>query len=197
MPRVARPRTKYHTTTSSTAFSQRPTVGEGISSPNFFSSLTPSSKPTTTDIVSAPVSLAPPNEPNSVTNLTEPRTKKEKRVQRHQRWVEKMNAAQFAQRQQQKARDRQSDRSALIRGMSSMQSSLKEVQAGIVAEVLSLGKEAKKAETGNVVSRKARNKAAIREEKRFGQVLRHPDFRANPLATIRQHLANTLTPDSK
>ncbi|PIA15748.1 hypothetical protein COEREDRAFT_8991 [Coemansia reversa NRRL 1564] len=214
MPRVARQRTKYHAATpSNSVFSQRPTpaVESPFSSSNFFASIASTSdsiRPqasATNDIVSAAVSLEAKDEPqqsNVETKGPLPRNKKEKRVRRHQKWVEKMNAVQFAKRQQQKTKDRQSNRSALIRGMNSIQSSLREVQAEIIAkDVLAPEKDTtktrKSSDTGKIISRKARNKAAIKEEKRFGQVLLHPDFRANPLATIQKHLANTLNTEPK
>ncbi|KAJ1843981.1 hypothetical protein LPJ73_005311, partial [Coemansia sp. RSA 2703] len=97
---------------------------------------------------------------------------------------------------------RSADKSALVRGMRSLDESLREVRAEMAADyLLKLGKNTSAAQAANAGrqqhaneprSQKARNKAAIREEKRFTQILVHPAFQANPLATIRQHLSNTL-----
>ncbi|KAJ2223972.1 hypothetical protein IWW45_008207 [Coemansia sp. RSA 485] len=119
-----------------------------------------------------------------------------------------MNQARQTKRQEQKQQGRETNKSALIRGMRTLDDSLREVRAEIVANhLLKLGSASTSKQHGsggatgnsagrnsgsNPKSRKARNKAAIVEEKRFTQVLAHPAFKANPLATIREHLSNTL-----
>ncbi|KAJ2008284.1 hypothetical protein GGI04_001207 [Coemansia thaxteri] len=118
--------------------------------------------------------------------------------------MDKIGTAQSTLKKEKKQQARETNPSALIRGMGGIKNSLREVQAELIAQhLLSLGSGSKgtagaKAPKTPVAvvepkSRKARNKAAIREEKRFGQILQHPAFQASPLATIRQHLANTLT----
>lgn len=172
MPRVNRQRTKYHhhhhTATDKTE--------------------------DTGDLVSAPVSLLPSTE-NPTTN----KSKKEKRVERHKKWMDKINVAQTQKKKEQLQQGRSTNKSALIRGMGGLQESLREAQAEIMAQhLLSLEKKPEKQQQKPTnrqnapKSRKARGKAAIKEEKRFGQILKHPAFQTNPLATIRQHLANTL-----
>ncbi|KAJ1801644.1 hypothetical protein LPJ59_000133 [Coemansia sp. RSA 2399] len=153
------------------------------------------------DISSAPVLLEEHPHDDSET-----RTKKTKRIERHKKWMEKIDAAQVAKKERQRQEGRATDKSALIRGLGGMKESLRDIQAQALAEgLLSLDEKKKKAgepgknnNNNNSVprSRKARNNAAIKEEKRFGQVLLHPAFQANPLATIRQHLANTLGPSN-
>ncbi|KAJ2705176.1 hypothetical protein FB645_002656 [Coemansia sp. IMI 203386] len=158
---------------------------------------------TPTDISSAPVPLVDPSEEQTASRLT----KKEKRLEKHNKWMDKMNQARQTKRQEQKQQGRETNKSALIRGMRTLDDSLREVRAEIVANhLLKLGnastsKNGSGGTTGNSAdrnsgsnpkSRKARNKAAIVEEKRFTQVLAHPAFKANPLATIREHLSNTL-----
>ncbi|KAJ1664095.1 hypothetical protein IW140_004308 [Coemansia sp. RSA 1813] len=147
------------------------------------------------DISSAPVLLEQQDEP-------ETRTKKTKRIERHKKWMEKIDAAQGAKKERQRQEGRATSKSALIRGLGNMQESLRDIQAQVLAKGLLSLDEKKEGSTrknnngGVPKSRKARNNAAIKEEKRFGQVLLHPAFQANPLATIRQHLANTLGSDS-
>ncbi|KAJ2368883.1 hypothetical protein H4S01_001338 [Coemansia sp. RSA 2610] len=188
MPRVSRERTKYH------ASSRPPAVGQAPAAPStFFASI---QQP---DIVSAPIPLVQPAEPSTGTSssaqLNEssgPKTKKGKRMERHKKWMDKMNTAKAQQRQEQRQQGRQTDKSALIRGMSQMHSSLREVQEEMLAGDL-LGEPAKERKPDVAVqSRKARNKAAIKEEKRFAQVLQHPAFKKDALKTIREHLANSL-----
>ncbi|KAJ1642812.1 hypothetical protein J3B02_000514 [Coemansia erecta] len=150
-----------------------------------------------TDIVSAAVPLVDPSVEQS-----EPRqTKKVKRLEKHAKWMEKMNQVQQSKRLEQRQQGRETNKSALIRGMRTLDDTLREVRAEMAAShLLKLGnKAANKGQKGtgeskanNPKSRKARNKAAIVEEKRFTQVLAHPAFKANPLATIREHLSNTL-----
>ncbi|KAJ2716597.1 hypothetical protein H4R19_000550 [Coemansia spiralis] len=165
MPRVTRMRTKCHAAAAA---------------------------PPAKDIVSAPVPLSSAEDGAA----ERPSGKKAKRVARHKQWIEKLDAAQTAQRQQRKKQARAADKSALIRGMDGMQQSLREVQAQVLALDMLAPQRPAVAVTNSkhntIVSRKARNKAARAEEKRFGQVLRHPAFHADPLATIREHLANTL-----
>ncbi|KAJ2402800.1 hypothetical protein GGI23_000455 [Coemansia sp. RSA 2559] len=157
------------------------------------------------DIASAPVLLEEHPHDDSET-----RTKKTKRIERHKKWMEKIDAAQVARKERQRQEGRATDKSALIRGLGGMKESLRDIQAQILAKgLLSLdetktktkkaGESGKNNNNNNVVpkSRKARNNAAIKEEKRFGQILLHPAFQANPLATIRQHLANTLGSSSE
>ncbi|KAJ2722340.1 hypothetical protein GGI07_003364 [Coemansia sp. Benny D115] len=154
------------------------------------------------DIVSAPVLLSDPaaEDPDS----KQPKTKKAKREERHARWLNKLDTARSAQRNARKQEARAANPSALIRGMGAMSDSLREVRAEMATKYLlsleaaankpAVSQTKNKQQSGelNPKSRKARNKAAVREEKRFGQVLAHPAFRANPLETIRLHLANTL-----
>ncbi|KAJ1922507.1 hypothetical protein GGI09_002168 [Coemansia sp. S100] len=180
MPRVTKERTKYHAPKAVAAPKPTPDVG---------------------NIVSAPVSLTVNNSTNTEKDVTQLKSKRAKRADRHQKWMDKIGAAQTKQKLEQRQQGRQTNPSALIRGMSGMKTSLKEVQAELIAQHLlslnSKGPTTNRPATSNNAShlpksRKARDKAAIKEEKRFGQILLHPAFQANPLATIRQHLANTL-----
>ncbi|KAJ2698888.1 hypothetical protein H4218_003013 [Coemansia sp. IMI 209128] len=174
MPRVTKERTKYHAPKAA-----------------------PATKPVTDagNIVSAPVPLT--DKASEKKDVAQPlKSKRAKRADRHQKWMDKIGAAHTQQKLEQRQQGRQTNPSALIRGMTGMKASLKEVQAELIAQhLLSLNKNpGVKIESVAQLpkSRKARDKAAVREEKRFGQILLHPAFQANPLATIRQHLANTL-----
>ncbi|KAJ2068371.1 hypothetical protein GGH13_004946 [Coemansia sp. S155-1] len=181
MPRVTKERTKYHAPKAAAV--PKPTSDVG-------------------NIVSAPVSLTVNNSStNTEKDVTQLKSKRAKRADRHQKWMDKIGAAQTKQKLEQRQQGRQTNPSALIRGMSGMKTSLKEVQAELIAQHLlslnNMGPTTNRPATTNNAShlpksRKARDKAAIKEEKRFGQILLHPAFQANPLATIRQHLANTL-----
>ncbi|KAJ1727116.1 hypothetical protein LPJ61_004753, partial [Coemansia biformis] len=187
MPRVARERTKYHASSNaSSALLGRPSAAatpaatHATPSPSFFAALLPATTPAPQlakkqDIVSAPIALNTP----AATTKEGPeeagpgrKNKKEKRIERHKKWIEKLDAAQAAQRQHKKKQARAADKSALIRGMDGIQESLREVQAQVLAKDL-LALEKKTTETApnknTAVSRKARNKAALKEEKRFGQ----------------------------
>ncbi|KAJ1933287.1 hypothetical protein EC988_009167, partial [Linderina pennispora] len=118
------------------------------------------------------------------------------------KWMEKMQAARNADRKHKQRKGRSTNKSALIRGMGGLEESLREIQADQLAkDLFAPAKKAKKAAavggtTGPLQqgpkSLKAKHKAAIKEEKRFVQILGHPAFKADPLATIRQHLANSL-----
>ncbi|KAJ2488496.1 hypothetical protein IWW37_004767 [Coemansia sp. RSA 2050] len=183
MPRVAKERTKYH-------------------APKAAAVSLPKSTPDVGDIVSAPVPLAAPAKAAEKDVTQPPKSKRAKRADRHQKWMDKIGAAHTQQKLEQRQRGRQTNPSALIRGMTGMKASLKEVQAELIAQhLLSLTSSNNNNKSTSVraasaaqlpKSRKARDKAAVKEERRFGQVLLHPAFQANPLATIRQHLANTL-----
>ncbi|KAJ2828103.1 hypothetical protein IWW50_001555 [Coemansia erecta] len=227
MPRVSRERTKYHASTRPGPASSITTTPSQTAVPaNFFASILP--KPSL-DIVSTPIPLTTTSTPAQSTapspttsattsaSLAPPKSKKGKRVERHKKWLTKLDTAKSLHRQQQRQQSRMTDKSALIRGMSQMHSSLRDVQAEIMAGdlLLSFDRQKQKSNDGNhnnststkgcysdmhqppPVSRKARAKAAVVEEKRFAQVLQHPAFKADPLATIREHLANTLQPPSK
>ncbi|KAJ1901071.1 hypothetical protein LPJ66_001041 [Kickxella alabastrina] len=196
MPRVKRERQKSHTTLPTGPL--RPKAAAAAAA-------------VTSDTVSPPAPISALSSSSGASKetdfqLQQLKSKKEKRIERHSNWMDKMNAAQAVQRQQQKQKGRSTNKSVLIRGMGDLNDSLREVKAEIIAQhLLDLDNNSAKAQkTGaqsaagavanalNPKSRKARNKAAIKEEKRFGQILVHPAFKADPLATIRQHLANTL-----
>ncbi|KAJ2621926.1 hypothetical protein H4R22_005216 [Coemansia sp. RSA 1290] len=206
MPRIARERTKYHASTRPQAVVGMAAAASKPASAvpsDFFASILPQPQPASTaartlptaaatDIASAPVPLAT-GTADAEKELPR-QTKKAKRVERHKKWLDKLNTAQALQRQQQRQQSRLTDKSALVRGMSQMQSSLRQVQAEMIAADLS-GNSAtrpKQKQPDIPKSRKARNRAAIQEEQRFSQVLQHPAFKADPLATIRKHLSNTL-----
>ncbi|KAJ2579010.1 hypothetical protein GGH95_003330 [Coemansia sp. RSA 1836] len=201
MPRAAKERTKYHTAKSGAVAAPKPTPGAG-------------------NIVSAPVPLAvgSSNSDAAATHIekdaaTQLKSKRAKRADRRKKWMDQIGAAQTQQKLEKRQQGRQTNKSALIRGMTEIKSSLREVQAELIAQhLLSLGNSKSPAAAaaaagsrppaaGNAShlpkSRKARDKAAVKEEKRFGQILLHPAFKANPLATIRQHLANTLPAATK
>ncbi|KAI9506492.1 hypothetical protein GGI25_006353 [Coemansia spiralis] len=142
----------------------------------------PSARPSTHDIASAPVPLLE-------RTAAEPKTtKRTKRHERHLKWVERIDSAKKAQRAAQRREGRATNKSALVRGMHTMDESLREIQAQVLAHEIT---ETPKTTTTKM---KARNKSTVEEEKRFNQVLLHPAFQQNPLATIRQHLTNTLKP---
>ncbi|KAJ2775708.1 hypothetical protein H4R18_005952 [Coemansia javaensis] len=146
------------------------------------------------DIASAPVPLAAAAEEPPEAGRADRGSKKARRVERHQQWVEKMEAAQAARRAERRQQARAADRSALVRGMGALQASIREVQAeGLLlqADHRAAAKPGR-GRAGAPMSQKARARAAVREGARFGQVLRHPAFQADALATIREHLANTL-----
>ncbi|KAJ2446375.1 hypothetical protein GGF42_005709 [Coemansia sp. RSA 2424] len=199
MPRAAKERTKYHTAKSGAVAASKPTPDAG-------------------NIVSAPVPLAvgSSNSEAAATHTekdaaTQLKSKRAKRADRRKKWMDQIGAAQTQQKLEKRQQGRQTNKSALIRGMTEIKSSLREVQAELIAQhLLSLGNSKSPAAAsavsrppaaGNAThlpkSRKARDKAAVKEEKRFGQILLHPAFKANPLATIRQHLANTLPAATK
>ncbi|KAJ2272482.1 hypothetical protein IWW43_003799 [Coemansia sp. RSA 1935] len=205
MPRVSRERTKHHASTRSGPA----VVGNHRQTPtppsNFFASVLPTATP---DIASAPISLtAALSDTASSTNPTlgskkEPVSKKGKRVERHKKWIDKLATAQSQKRQEQRHLSRQTDPSALVRGMSQIHHSLRDIQAEIMAsDLLSLDTNKNKQnaqQKANIpVSRKARARAAVKEEQRFAQVLQHPAFKADALATIREHLSNTLSKPTK
>ncbi|KAJ1851627.1 hypothetical protein LPJ76_005978 [Coemansia sp. RSA 638] len=205
MPRISRERTKYHASTRSGPAA----VGNHRQTPtpssNFFTSVLSTATP---DIASAPISLttalpdtASLSNPSPVTRK-EPVSKKGKRVERHKKWIDKLATAQAQQRQEQRHLSRQTDPSALVRGMSQMHHSLRDIQAEIMAsDLLSLdtnkNKQNAQQKSNIPVSRKARARAAVKEEQRFAQVLQHPAFKADALATIREHLSNTLSKSTK
>ncbi|KAJ2508985.1 hypothetical protein IWW47_000287 [Coemansia sp. RSA 2052] len=198
MPRAAKERTKYHTAKSGAVAAPKPTLDAG-------------------NIVSAPVPLAvgSSNSDAAATHIEKDaamqlKSKRAKRADRRKKWMDQIGAAQTQQKLEKRQQGRQTNKSALIRGMTEIKSSLREVQAELIAQhLLSLGSSKSPAASagsrppasGNAShlpkSRKARDKAAVKEEKRFGQILLHPAFKANPLATIRQHLANTLPAATK
>ncbi|KAJ2474612.1 hypothetical protein IWW56_005796 [Coemansia sp. RSA 2131] len=205
MPRISRERTKYHASTRSGPAAVDNHRQTPASPANFFTSVLSTATP---DIASAPISLttalsgtASLSNPSPVTRK-EPVSKKGKRVERHKKWIDKLATAQAQQRQEQRHLSRQTDPSALVRGMSQMHHSLRDIQAEIMAgDLLSLdtnkNKQNAQQKSNIPVSRKARARAAVKEEQRFAQVLQHPAFKADALATIREHLSNTLSKSTK
>ncbi|KAJ2158661.1 hypothetical protein GGF46_003594 [Coemansia sp. RSA 552] len=120
------------------------------------------------DIASAPVLLG------TTDQVERQLTKKEKKKDKREKWLAKLDTAQTKRRQERKA-----PKSVLLQGLGALKESLGQVD---------VRPEEKKPSS---LSTKARGRVAKEEEERFGLILKHPAFRADPLGTIRQHLQNS------
>ncbi|KAJ3184624.1 hypothetical protein HDU87_004027 [Geranomyces variabilis] len=132
--------------------------------------------------------------------------KKDKRQQRHDRWMEKLGGVYKRDSKKQKKQDvgslnletltdflpslvdqRPAD---LTNGLT--QSSVDEISPGAAKTPASDHNTLRKPKAKGPVSQSARRKAGVSEILRLQKVLRHPTFKSNPLATVRQHLENNM-----
>ncbi|KAK9729679.1 hypothetical protein K7432_000085 [Basidiobolus ranarum] len=110
-------------------------------------------------------------------------SKKEKRKQRHENWLSKLHTA-----HQELKKNRKKDTSLNM-------TMFKEVLPNIEAD--KQNKDQNKLSQENmskkrVATKKGRKNTALQEIVRFQNILKHPNFRQNPLQTIQQHVANTV-----
>eukprot|EP00548_Thalassiothrix_antarctica_P006926 CAMPEP_0194145928 /NCGR_PEP_ID=MMETSP0152-20130528/18918_1 /TAXON_ID=1049557 /ORGANISM="Thalassiothrix antarctica, Strain L6-D1" /LENGTH=203 /DNA_ID=CAMNT_0038846299 /DNA_START=17 /DNA_END=628 /DNA_ORIENTATION=+ len=74
---------------------------------------------------------------------------------------------------------------------------LKEALKGTVSEEAEHPKEEVTQKPNLLITNESKKKLTIQEVSHMGLVLQHPDFQANPFATIQQHLKNTLAPQAR
>ncbi|KAJ3071993.1 hypothetical protein HDU98_004481 [Podochytrium sp. JEL0797] len=114
--------------------------------------------------------------------------KKEKRVARRDKWLEKMNGVYSARANADKRKKKKE-----VFGVAA---DLEDIQQILEAPEMETEQPAKEpvAKPGKKkpVSQKARTKEGINEMLRMQNILTHKAFKSNPLATIRTHLKNTI-----
>ncbi|KAI8822411.1 ribosome biogenesis protein SLX9-domain-containing protein [Fimicolochytrium jonesii] len=119
--------------------------------------------------------------------------KKEKRRERHDRWMQKLGGI------YQQARDEKNKKqpdvgslnlTALHHVLPSAQAPSQDGVQSSSSPHSSGSGHSKKAHVA--VSQSARRQAGVNEIIRLQKVIQHPTFKGNPLATIRQHLQNNL-----
>ncbi|KAJ3045722.1 hypothetical protein HDV00_007848 [Rhizophlyctis rosea] len=108
-------------------------------------------------------------------------SKRERKQQRHDRWLKKLGSFYAPKAPKPTAFDVNNLRSVLPTNdiTSSLDASTQQSNSSTASQ--------KKA-----VSQRARRKEAVSEIVRLQKVLGHPAFKSNPLATVRQHLQNTI-----
>ncbi|KAI9009728.1 ribosome biogenesis protein SLX9-domain-containing protein [Gaertneriomyces semiglobifer] len=112
------------------------------------------------------------------------RNKKQKRQQRHERWLEKLGTV-YSERKGKKTKG--GDPGKLI--MDDIRDILPTVLAQPIATSSATTTTPSKPKP---VSQSARRKTGVSEIVRLQKVLLHPTFRNNPIATIKRHLQNTI-----
>ncbi|KAJ3299647.1 hypothetical protein HK104_007866 [Borealophlyctis nickersoniae] len=117
-------------------------------------------------------------------------TKKDKRQQRHERWLQKLGSFYSAAGNQQMKND---DLAVNLGSMRDVLPTTEELEAGSKSKGVGTGTANRHG--GKAVSQKARRKDAVNEIVRLQKVMAHPAFKNNPLAAIRQHLQNTISPE--
>ncbi|KAG9302705.1 hypothetical protein G9A89_005179 [Geosiphon pyriformis] len=120
--------------------------------------------------------------------------KKEKRKERHEKWLEKLGSIYRPKKKKKK----QVESSGILADFSSLREIL-ETLPDIASDPnhipqrqlkpLPKGLNSKK-----VVGKKARKNAEIAEMKRFHKIMHHPIFKADPMSTIESHVKNSLGP---
>ncbi|KAJ3028865.1 UNVERIFIED_CONTAM: hypothetical protein HDU68_000738 [Siphonaria sp. JEL0065] len=135
-----------------------------------------------------PTSTKPEQDPEEVDGLG----KKEKRVQRREKWLEKLSGVYSAR----SIADKKKKKKQLF----GVAADLEDIQAALAEDDLvapELVNEQQRpkqatAQKKKPVSQKARTKEGIQEMLRLQSVMGHKSFKSNPLATIRTHLKNTI-----
>ncbi|KAJ3016033.1 hypothetical protein HKX48_004251 [Thoreauomyces humboldtii] len=136
--------------------------------------------------------------------------KKDKRQQRHDRWMEKLGGLYTAKTKKPKKVEGSLNLEALKDILSSVSGEEPEKAHDVLPVSASAPKgkgdkagKGKRKEKGKglgpqvPVSQKARRKAGVSEIIRLQKVLQHPTFKSNPLQTIRQHLENSMAQQNK
>ncbi|KND01848.1 uncharacterized protein SPPG_03638 [Spizellomyces punctatus DAOM BR117] len=114
--------------------------------------------------------------------------KKERRQQRHERWLQKLGSVYMSKTSSKKKKGQNVGTLTL--------DTIKDILPSVLEEESPKAKtDVARKKKAKPVSQSARQAAAVSEIVRFQKVLQHPTFRNNPIATIRQHLQNTITPD--
>ncbi|KAI9340469.1 ribosome biogenesis protein SLX9-domain-containing protein [Obelidium mucronatum] len=128
-------------------------------------------------------------------------SKKDKRVQRREKWLEKLSGVytsrSIAEKRKKKvalfgvAADLQDIQGALEQTLTATDDNIPEL---VNDEAGQSGKKSVQAvpQKKKPVSQKARTKEGINEMLRLQSVMKHKAFKSNPLATIKTHLKNTL-----
>ncbi|TPX72996.1 hypothetical protein SpCBS45565_g00312 [Spizellomyces sp. 'palustris'] len=118
--------------------------------------------------------------------------KKERRQQRHERWLQTKSielGSVYMPKTSSKKKKGQNVGTLTL-------DTIKDILPSVLEEDSSKAKtDVTRQKKTKPVSQSARRAAAVSEIVRFQKVLQHPTFRNNPIATIRQHLQNTITPD--
>ncbi|KAJ3048737.1 hypothetical protein HK097_010253 [Rhizophlyctis rosea] len=112
-----------------------------------------------------------------------PTSKRDKKQQRHERWLKKLGAYYAPKPAKPTAFDVDTLKSVLLTVNDPTESTLSS-GSGKAQGNIGSGQKA--------VSQRARKKEAVNEIVRLQKILVHPSYKSNPLATIRQHLQNTL-----
>ncbi|KAJ1674782.1 hypothetical protein EV182_002573 [Spiromyces aspiralis] len=177
--------------------------------------------PKSGDIVSAPISVNVPDpqalRDSSCKNaaiaeieekIKNASSKKEKRALRHLLWTKKMNGAKIVMKEQRKKMQKEKQKSVLLRGMDDMLDDIKRISSiqqredgeqtpnarghvgsrGMGVSDQPGGKCGKRPKSAKTLDRISKE-----EMQRFTQILEHDAYKSNPLAAIRQHIANTIS----
>ncbi|KAJ3167288.1 hypothetical protein HDU88_002206 [Geranomyces variabilis] len=132
--------------------------------------------------------------------------KRDKRQQRHDRWMEKLGGVYKKDSKKKKKQDVGSlnletltdflpslaEQRPFESIMGATQPSVDGLSPVAVRTTASDTSNHLKPKAKGPVSQSARRKAGVSEILRLQEVLRHPTFKSNPLATVRQHLENNM-----
>lgn len=127
-------------------------------------------------------------------DLKTPSNKKDRRKERHERFLRKLHAGRLVEESSKKAKERA--KTVVVGDMEPLLSALPTIHIpdltkGTKSSNDSNGKE-KLTKTQNKMSKKSRQALHASEIAHFQQVVKHPAFKANPLAAISEHIKNAI-----
>ncbi|KAL1920666.1 uncharacterized protein VTP21DRAFT_1043 [Calcarisporiella thermophila] len=109
-------------------------------------------------------------------------SKKEKRRLRHERWFQKLETKYNPKKNKKKSNTFSTE------FLKTFSAALPEAKPSDPMQPDQLGESKEK----KPLTKKARKNTAMKEIIRFQKVMQHPTYKENPLATIRQHVRNTM-----
>lgn len=121
------------------------------------------------------------------------RTKKDRRKIRHEKFLKKLHASKIVEENDKKAKERQ--KTVITGDLNPLTLALQDIDSFSFLCQIDKNKRKnnkKKTKKPSNSSEKRRQKAQLSDMERFQQVLDHPAFQSNPLATIDEHVRNVI-----
>ncbi|KAL1927598.1 hypothetical protein VTP01DRAFT_3835 [Rhizomucor pusillus] len=117
-------------------------------------------------------------------------SKDQKRKERHEAWLEKLDHSYKTKKKLQK--QKRTQLAADLSDFNDILTAIQDEQSAKAAESAEATKAAPVKSSDKFRSEKAKRRAELAEMGRFQKVLKLPAFQQNPLAAIRQHVQNTF-----